>query len=109
MTIQTTQKVNNKGRFQETLETAGRVASVVADAEVFKKGVENAFEDAMISAQRMTKRGKYAMEDVFDDTTYLIKKNPWQTVGCVLGAGLGVGFFAGWLLTRRSANKRTPA
>ncbi len=50
----------------------------------------------------MAKHGRRAIEDTIDDTTYLIKKNPWQSVGYAAGAGLGVGLVAGWLITRRS-------
>lgn len=104
MDTETIEKVNNKSRLKETMETAGKVASVAIDAGVLKKRVENAVEDALIDARRMAKHSRHAIEDVIDDTTYLIKKNPWQSVGYVLGAGIGIGFLSGWLMTRKKGN-----
>ena len=100
----TTETVNGKTKLQETLEAAGRVAEIGIDVTALKKKVEFAVEDAVLDAQRLAKRGKHKLEDVVDDTEHLIKKNPWQSVGYVFGAGLGIGLFTGLLLTRRTNN-----
>jgi ElaB/YqjD/DUF883 family membrane-anchored ribosome-binding protein len=100
MNTQTAEPVNGKGRAQEVLEAVGNVAATALDVERLKKKVEYAVEDAVIDAQRLAKRGKYAVADLVDDTGHLIKKNPWQSVGYVLGAGFGVGLLTGWLMTR---------
>jgi ElaB/YqjD/DUF883 family membrane-anchored ribosome-binding protein len=100
----TTETTNSKSKLQETLEAAGKVAEIGIDVTALKKRVENAVEDAVIDAQRLAKQGQHKLEDLVDDTTYLIKKNPWQSVGYALGAGLGIGFFTGLLLTRRNNN-----
>ena len=99
-----TETVNTKSKLQETFEAAGKVADIGLDVAVLKKKVENAVEDAVIDAQRLAKNGRHKLEDVVDDTTYLIKKNPWQSVGYVFGAGVGIGLFTGLLLTRRNNN-----
>lgn len=98
----TTETSNNKSKLQETLEAAGKVAEMGIDVAALKKKVENAVEDAVEDAQRLAKHGKHKFEDVVDDTEHLIKKNPWQSVGYGFGAGLGIGFFTGFLLTRRN-------
>ena len=100
----TTESVNNKSKFQETLEAAGKVAEIGIDVTALKKKVEFAVDDAVLDAQRLAKRGKHKLEDVVDDTEHLIKKNPWQSVGYVFGAGLGIGLLTGLLLTRRNNN-----
>jgi ElaB/YqjD/DUF883 family membrane-anchored ribosome-binding protein len=100
--MNTTTETNSKSKLQETLETAGKVAEMGIDVTALKKRVENAVEDAVIDAQRLAKQGKHKFEDVVDDSAYLIKKNPWQSVGYALGAGIGIGFFTGLLLTRRN-------
>ena len=99
-----TEKVNGKSKLQETLEAAGKVAEIGIDVTALKKKVEFAVEDAILDAQRLAKRGKHKLDDVVDDTEHLIKKNPWQSVGYVFGAGLGIGLFTGLLLTRRNNN-----
>ena len=100
-TIETTEK---PGRLKKTLEAAGKGAAVAIDAELLKKRLENAVEGALVDAKRAAKRGKYAAEDIVDDTTHLIKKNPWQSVGYAAGAGFGLGLFAGWLMRRRNGD-----
>ena len=102
MNTQTTTNTDNKSRVREALETAGKVAGVGLDVGVLKKRLENVVDDATADAERLAKRGRHAVEDIVDDTTYLIKKNPWRSVGYAAGAGLGVGVIAGWLMTRRS-------
>src|SRR4029434_255260 len=98
----TTQTDENKSRLREALATAGKVAEAGLDVGMLKKRVENTVEEAVSNAQRLAKRGKYALEDVIDDTTHYIKKNPWPSIGYAAGAGLGVGLLAGWLMTRRN-------
>ena len=71
-------------------------------SELLKKKVEFAVEDAVLEAQHLAKAGKYAVDDMIEDTAHLIKKNPWQAIGYAAGAGLGVGVFAGWLISRRA-------
>src|SRR5688572_2142891 len=102
MNTQTTVNAEEKSRLKEAIETAGRIAETGIDVVALKKRVEYAVEDAVMDAERIAKHGKHAVEDVVEDATYYIKKNPWQSVGYAAGAALGVGFLAGWLVTRRN-------
>lgn len=103
-TIDTVDK-SSKGRLKETLEAAGHVATVALDIEVLKKRVENAVEDAVVDARRLAKRGRYAVEDMIDDTAYRMKKAPWRSSGYVFGAGLGIGALAGWFISHRFGDR----
>ena len=100
MNTQITEKPNNRSTARAAFDKAVNVASAAIDVEGLKLRVEDAVEDAVHEAERMAKHGKYAVEDAIDDTTHYIKKNPWRSVGYVLGAGIGVGFLTGWLFTR---------
>ncbi|MGD9627616.1 MAG: hypothetical protein AB7V18_00030 [Pyrinomonadaceae bacterium] len=102
MSIQTAVNSEEKNRLQEAFETAGRIAETGIDIAALKKRVEYAVEDAVMDAERFAKQGKHALEDVGEDATYYIKKNPWQSVGYAAGAAFGVGILAGWLMTRRN-------
>lgn len=62
--------------------------------------IDDVLEDGKRKAERMMKRGFVAAEDCVEDTTYFIKRHPWQSVGTALGVGAGVGLLAGWLTTR---------
>jgi ElaB/YqjD/DUF883 family membrane-anchored ribosome-binding protein len=102
MATQTAVNSEEKNRLKEVFETAGTIAETGIDIAALKKRVEYAVEDAVMDAERIAKHGKHAMEDAIEDATYYIKKNPWQSVGYTAGAGLCLGLFSGWLLTRRS-------
>jgi len=60
----------------------------------------HAVEDAMTEARRMAKRGRYAAEDLVDETAHRIKRDPLRSVAITLAVGLGVGALAGWLAGR---------
>ena len=87
-------------RMTGALETAVNIAQLGIDFGLMKKRLGNAVEDAVLEAERMAKHGRHAMEDVVEDTTYWIKKNPWQSVGYVAGAAFGVGLCVGWFTSR---------
>lgn len=103
MTTQATIDRETNSRMTETLETAGKIAGVGVDFRLLKKRLENAVEDAVLEAERMAKHGKRAMEDVVEDTTYRIKKNPWQSVGYAAGAAFGIGLCVGWCTSQLRA------
>lgn len=95
-----TEKINNGSTAKEAFNKAVNMAATAIDVEGLKLRVEEAVEDAVHDAERLAKQGKYMLEDKIDDTEHYIKKNPWRSVGYVLGAGVGIGFLTGWLLTR---------
>lgn len=88
------------GRLFGAFETAGNAAVAALDLELLKKKVEFAVDDTVLETRRILKHGTYAIEDVIEDTGHLIRKNPWQSVGYALGAGVVFGMIAGWLITR---------
>ena len=104
MNTQATMNTENKSRVREALETAGKIAEVGLDVGVLKKRLETAVEEAVVEAERFAKHSRHTIEDAVEDTTYWIKKNPWQSVGYAVGAGLFVGALGGWLLSRRGNN-----
>ena len=100
MSTQATINTETKSRMSDALQTAGKIAEVGVDFRLLKKRLGNAVDDAVLEAERMAKHGKRAMEDVREDTTYWIKKNPWQSVGYVAGAAFGIGLCLGWFSSR---------
>lgn len=100
MSTQATINNETNSRMRDALETAGRIAEVGVDFGLLKKRLENAVEDAVLEAKRTAKHGRHAMEDVIEDTTYWVKKNPWQSVGYAAGAAFGIGLFVGWFTSR---------
>jgi ElaB/YqjD/DUF883 family membrane-anchored ribosome-binding protein len=104
MSTQTAVNSEEKNRLKEVLATAGTIAETGIDIAALKKRLEYAIDDVVMEAEQIAKHGKHAVEDVVEDATYYIKKNPWQSVGYAAGASLGIGFVAGWLMTRRNGH-----
>lgn len=105
MNTQIAEKGNSRSTAKTALDSAVNVAAAAIDVEGLKHRVEDAVEDAVREAERMAIHGRNAVEDAIDDTAHYIKKNPWRSVGYVLGAGVSLGFLGGWLFTRSVCNK----
>lgn len=103
MSTQATVNKQTNSRLSHALETTGKIADAGVDLALLKKKLEHAVEDVVMEAERMAKHGKHAVEDVVEDTTYCIKKNPWQAVGFAAGAGLGIGLCVAWFASRLSS------
>lgn len=72
----------------------------VAKAKVL---VDDVIDDGKRKVERTVKRGFVAVEDCIEDTTYFIKRHPWQSVATALGLGTAMGLFVGWLTSRACA------
>ena len=75
----------------------------VAKAKVL---IDDVIDDGKHNVERTVKRGFVAVEDCVEDTTYFIKRHPWQSVGSALGLGAGIGLLLGWLTSRRFARNQ---
>jgi len=75
---------------EATKESATQVSSMVT----------NAFEDGVVAARRIAKRGKYAAEDLLDQTAHGIKRHPFRAVATGVGIGVGLGVMSMWLFRR---------
>jgi len=62
--------------------------------------IEDSINDGKHKVERKVKRGFVAVEDCIEDTTYFIKRHPWESVGAAVGVGAIVGLLAGWLTKR---------
>ena len=68
--------------------------------------VNDVIEDGKHKVERTFKRGIIATEECIEDTTYFIKRHPWQSVGTAVGIGAVVGLFAGWQASRRGGRNQ---
>ncbi len=84
-------------------DTAVNLAHLTHEVSKAKVLINDVLEDGKRKAERMVKRGVVAAEDRVEDTTYFIKRHPWQSVGAALGLGAGIGVLTGWLVTRSCA------
>ena len=96
---------NEKGFFGVAVgvaENAVRQAGV--GVEELKTKASHTVEEGFAEAKRLAKEGERAAEGLMNDTAHLIKHEPLRSVGITFGVGLGLGIFAGWLLTRGTKN-----
>lgn len=81
----------------------GKAINLPDLAEQMAKGkvlVNDMIEDGKHKAARTFKRGMIATEECIEDTSYFIKRHPWQSVGAAVGIGAVVGLLAGWQASR---------
>jgi ElaB/YqjD/DUF883 family membrane-anchored ribosome-binding protein len=84
---------------------ASRVKEKVEDAveegmTAAKRAVEQAVEDGVTAAKRAAKRGRYAAEDLLDETSHRVKRNPLRAVTISFWAGFGLGAIVIWMGSR---------
>jgi ElaB/YqjD/DUF883 family membrane-anchored ribosome-binding protein len=97
-----------EGLFRKTVGAGAQVAQIGLEAARVKERVEHAVEDGVtaakhavedgvIAAKRAAKRGQYAAEDLLDETTHCVKRNPLSAVAVSFWAGFGLGALAIWV------------
>ncbi|HQZ96838.1 MAG TPA: hypothetical protein PLP21_11015 [Pyrinomonadaceae bacterium] len=92
---------NRKSNFNKLIGVAEQAARVKLGVDELKVKAEHMIDDAVTDAKRLAKKGRYAAEDLIDDTEYMIKKAPMRSVGITFAAGVGLGLFAGWFITHQ--------
>lgn len=75
----------------ESAQQAARATGYVADA----------IEDGVKVARRAVRQSGEAAEEFLNDTTKLVKQNPFATVGVTLAVGVLSGFLIGLSVRRR--------
>ncbi|CAN5363882.1 hypothetical protein BH10ACI2_BH10ACI2_06620 [soil metagenome] len=83
------------GVFNGVLNLAGQAAQAGLKVERLKEKASHLIEDGMTDVHRLAKRGRYAAEDLVEDTAHRIKKDPWPAVGITFGAGVVFGAVIG--------------
>lgn len=89
-------------QWKESLSKAARdaqrgMANFAKGAVQMKPSIAERIEDGVHTARRAVKHGYRAAEDLVDDATHRIKRDPLRVVGICFAAGVA----AGWLLPHR--------
>jgi hypothetical protein len=53
------------------------------------------------AARKAIRKGRRSLETLAGDTAGFVKKEPFKSLGVVLGLAFGFGAAAGWLISRR--------
>jgi ElaB/YqjD/DUF883 family membrane-anchored ribosome-binding protein len=79
-----------------------RLMEVGGDVSRLKTEASQAVEDRVVAARRLTKRSRYAAEDLIDDAAHRVKRDPLRAVAMGLAIGFGMGALAVWLAVRNA-------
>ena len=75
-------------------------ASRPAPSPLRVKAISDAVEDGVEMARRAVKRGRYAAEDLMDETAHRIKQYPFRAVALTFALAFGTGVLFGWVGSR---------
>ena len=91
-----------------TMENVGdaaiNLAHLTHQVTKAKTLVNDVIDDGKHQVERAVKRGRVAVENCVEDTTYFIKRHPWESVGVAVGVGTIVGLIVGWVTGRTCTN-----
>ena len=85
---------------ENVTDTAINLAHLTHQVAKAKVLIDDVVDDGKRKVERTAKRGFVAIQDCIEDTTYFIKRHPWQSVGTALGLGAGIGLLVSWLTSR---------
>jgi ElaB/YqjD/DUF883 family membrane-anchored ribosome-binding protein len=83
-----------------TAAAGAQVAHIGLEAARMKGRVEHVMEDGVTAARRAVKRGRYAAEDLLDETSYRVKRNPLSAIAVSFCVGVGIGAIVIWIASR---------
>jgi ElaB/YqjD/DUF883 family membrane-anchored ribosome-binding protein len=86
---------------QKVQEAEAQLTELGHEAERLKHAAADGVTRGVHSATGLARRGLRQAREVFDESTYRIKRHPLQAVGLALGAGL----LAGWAVGRWGRRK----
>lgn len=80
-------------QMDDTTRNASRVAAAVGDA----------LEDGVIAAQRATKRGACAANELLDDTKKCLQLHPREAAAAIFVSGIATGAAISWMMRRKQS------
>jgi ElaB/YqjD/DUF883 family membrane-anchored ribosome-binding protein len=107
--LETAEAPAKDGLLNKGLHVAEKVARAGYEVERLKARASHAVEDGTVAAKRMIKRGRYAAEDLREETAHRIKRDPFRAVLVTFGVGVGVGIAFGSLVGLLAGRKLSGA
>ena len=89
-TVLTESKIEKTARLGADVKKAAK--RVEKGLNGWKASVSANLEDGKIAAERLLKRGRYALEDGIEETAHQIKRNPLGSVAVAFAAGAALAF-----------------
>lgn len=79
------------------LNTGRNIAKIGYDVGQFKSNLFHVAKDV----RRAVRSGWRGAEDLVDDVTIAVRREPLKSIGLTFGVALGIGTLAGWFATRK--------
>ena len=87
----------------DELTAKEKVQLLAKSVDRAKAAVSDTIEDGKMAAERLLKRGRYAVEDSVEERIHDIRRKPMKAVAVAFTSGLGIGFLLSCLLKKTHA------
>jgi ElaB/YqjD/DUF883 family membrane-anchored ribosome-binding protein len=89
----------------DELTAKEKVQLLAKSVDRAKAAVSDTIEDGKMAAERLLKRGRYAVEDTVEQRVHDIRRKPVKAVAVAFGSGMVVGFLIFCLRRRPQAGR----
>ena len=87
----------------DELTAKEKVQLLAKNVDRAKAAVSDTIEDGKMAAERLMKRGRYAVENTLEQRIHEIRRNPMKALALTFTSGLVVGFLVSCLRKRPQA------
>ena len=87
----------------DELTAKEKVQLLAKNVDRAKAAVSDTIEDGKMAAERLLKRGRYAVENTLEQRIHEIRRKPMKAVALAFTSGLVVGFLVSCLRKRPQA------
>ena len=87
----------------DELTAKEKVQLLAKNVDRAKAAVSDTIEDGKMAAERLLKRGRYAVEDSVEDRIHQIRRKPLNAVAVAFTSGMAVGFIVSCLRKKARA------
>ena len=88
----------------DELTAKEKVELLAKSVDRAKAAVSDTIEDGKMAAERLLKRGRYAVEDTVEQRIHDIRRKPLKAVAVAFASGLGVGLLVASVLKKGRGN-----
>ena len=87
----------------DELTAKERIQLLTKSVDRAKAAVSDTIEDGKMAAERLLKRGRYAVQDTVEQRVHDIRCKPLKAVALAFTSGLGIGILVSCLLKKPRA------
>jgi ElaB/YqjD/DUF883 family membrane-anchored ribosome-binding protein len=92
---------------ERAIDAARRATHLSHETRLLTSLAADAVDDGVHAAKRTIKSAQHRVEDLKDEATYRVKRQPFKALGIAVGVGLVLGMAVGWIGSRCGKAKST--